>query len=207
LNKVRLSNLTFARSVLVWILLAGIWIVPITAAVMSPQLQWRDPIYILAGFAGIVALAILLLQPLLAAQNLPGVSAYRGRRAHRWIGGGLVAAVVVHVAALWITSPPDVIDALLFRSPTWFAIWGVIAMWAVFASALIAVLRHRFRLRVWRLAHTALAVVIVGGSIAHAMLIEGTMEAMSKAVLSVFVSVATLMAIVDLKCWMKSKQQ
>ncbi|MGB1236418.1 MAG: ferric reductase-like transmembrane domain-containing protein, partial [Planktomarina sp.] len=175
--------------------MTSILIVPVCFAVMSPQLQWRDPIYIAAGFAGIVALALLFLQPLLAVQSLPGISPYRGRRIHRWIGAGLVAAVVVHVAALWITSPPDVLDVLLFRSPNWFAIWGAIAMWAVFASAFIAVWRHRFRLRIWRRTHTGLAVVIVSSSIAHAMLIEGTMEIVSKTLLCTFVGVAIVMAI------------
>ena len=68
----------------------------------------------------------------------------------------LVVAVVIHVAALWITSPPDVVDALLFASPTPFSAWGVIAMWAVFAAALLAALRRRLRLRprTWRIAFT-----------------------------------------------------
>ena len=202
----RLTRLSFAGSSLVWALVVGVLVVVIAAAMMSPLLQWRDPIYIGAGFAGIIAMALLLLQPLLAAHNLPGISAYRSRRAHRWVGGGLIMAVVVHVLGLWITSPPDVVDALLFRSPTWFTIWGVIAMWAVFMSGFIAVLRRRFLLRTWRLAHTSLAVVIVCGSIAHALLIEGTMQTVSKAVLCLFVGAATLMAIVDLRCWLRTKR-
>ncbi|MEP4196968.1 MAG: ferric reductase-like transmembrane domain-containing protein [Aliishimia sp.] len=169
--------------------------VAIAAAAMSPQLQWREPVYILAGFAGIFALGLLLLQPLLITQNPPGVSAFRSRRLHRWIGGTLVLAVIVHVAALWVTSPPDVIDALLLRSPTWFSILGVIAMWTVFASAFIAVLRRR--LHFWRFAHRAFALLIAGSSIAHALLIEGTMEPKSKAILCVFVGIATLLIMSD----------
>ncbi|MCG3267240.1 ferric reductase-like transmembrane domain-containing protein [Yoonia sp. I 8.24] len=202
-----ISNSTVSRNTLVWLLLVGVLIVPITFAAMSPQLQWRGPVYIAAGFAGILALALLLLQPLLAAQKLPGISPYRSRRIHRWLGGGLTAAVVVHVAALWITSPPDVIDALLFRSPTWFAIWGVVAMWGVFAATCTVILRNRFRRRVWRQAHTAFAVVVVSGSISHAMLIEGTMEIVSKAVLCASVGMATLMAIAYLQCWVNAKRR
>ena len=52
--------------------------------------------------------------------------------------------VIVHVAGLWLTSPPDVIDVLLFRSPTPFSAWGAIAMWAVFAAALWAALGCTF---------------------------------------------------------------
>jgi len=191
------------RAILIWAALAACIVVPIAAAAFSPLLQWRDAFYIAAGFAGIVAMTLLLVQPLLAGGYLPGFSAYRGRRLHRWIGGCLVAAVVLHVAGLWITSPPDVIDVLLFRSPTPFSLWGVIAMWAVFATALLAVLRKRLPLRprVWRLAHTSLALVIVVGTVVHALLIEGTMETVTKLVLCVLVLAAFLKVAVDLKVW------
>jgi hypothetical protein len=118
-----------ARVILIWAALAAAICVPIAAAAASPLLAWRDAVYILAGFAGIVALGLVLVQPLLIGGYLPGLSAYRGRRAHHWIGGTLVVAVVIHVAGLWITSPPDMIDALLFTSPTPFSPFGVIAMW------------------------------------------------------------------------------
>src|SRR6195952_4865726 len=127
-----------AKGPLIWAALATAVCVPIAAAVASPLLLWRGPLYIVAGFAGILALGLMLVQPLLAGGYLPGLSAYRGRRAHRWIGGALVVAVAVHVAGLWITSPPDMIDALLFASPTPFSPFGVIAMWAIFAVALFA---------------------------------------------------------------------
>jgi hypothetical protein len=116
-----------ARAALVWIALATAICVPIALAATSPQLAWRGPVYILAGFSGIVALGLMLVQPLLIAGYLPGLSAYRGRRVHHWIGGALVVAIVIHVAGLWITSPPDMIDALLYASPTPFSPWGVTA--------------------------------------------------------------------------------
>jgi predicted ferric reductase len=166
-------------------------------------LAWRDPLYIAGGFAGVVALALMLVQPLLMGGHLPGLPALRGRRAHRWIGGLLVVAVVIHVGGLWITSPPDVIDALLFTSPTPFAAWGVIAMWAIFAVAFLAALRRRLRPRTWRIAHTLLAVVIVVGSVVHAILIEGTMETVSKAALCVLVLAATIKVMADLRAWRK----
>src|SRR5262249_28071508 len=110
-----------------------------------------------------------------------------------------------HVAGLWITSPPDMIDALLFGSPTPFSPFGVIAMWAIFAVALAAALRRRLRLRprTWRTFHMLLAVVIVPGSVLHAMLIEGTMETMSKAALCALVLVAAVKVMVDLRVWRK----
>jgi predicted ferric reductase len=188
-----------ARATLIWAALVAAICVPIAAAVASPLLAWRGPLYIAAGFAGILALGLMLVQPLLAGGYLPGLSAWRGRRAHRWIGGALVVAVVVHVAGLWITSPPDMIDALLFTSPTPFSPFGVIAMWAIFAVALLAALRRRLGLRRWRIAHMSLAVVIVGGSVVHGMLVEGTMETVSKAALCALVLAAAIKVMVDLR--------
>jgi hypothetical protein len=142
---------------------------PVVVAATSSLLRWRDPVYIAAGFAGVIALALLLIQPLLAGGYLPGLRLRLGRHLHALVGAGLVAAVVVHVAALWLTSPPDVVDALLFYSPTPFSVWGVVAMWAVFATPVLAVLRGRLRMRlmVWRQCHFVLASVIVVGSVVH----------------------------------------
>jgi hypothetical protein len=195
------------RVTLIWVALAAAICVPLAAAAVSPLLAWRGPVYILAGFAGIIALGLVLVQPLLIGRYLPGPSAYRGRRTHHWIGGALVVAVVVHVGGLWITSPPDMIDALLFASPTPFSPFGVIAMWAIFAVALLAALRRRLGLRTqtWRIVHMPLAMVIVAGSVVHAMLIEGTMETISKAALCALVLAATVKAMVDVRVWRKRK--
>jgi predicted ferric reductase len=193
-----------ARSALIWAVLAAAIGVPIALAATSPYLQWRDAIYVAACFAGIIALGLLLIQPLLIAEYLPGLSAYRARRVHHWIGGALVVAIVVHVAGLWITSPPDMLDALLFRSPTLFSPFGVVAMWAIFAVALLALFRRRLGLRTWRITHMSLAVVIVGGSVIHGMLIEGTMETMSKAALCALVVAAIIKVIVEF--WPRKKR-
>ena len=185
-----------SRGIAVWggILLATL--APLGLAAASPLLAWRDTVYIAAGFAGIIGLCLLLVQPLLACGWAPGLAPARRRALHRWTGGALVACVVGHVAGLWITSPPDVVDVLLFRSPTPFSVWGAIAMWALFATALLASSRRRLRLRprMWRLLHLALAVVIAAGTAAHAMLIEGAMEPISKAALCALVAIAVALA-------------
>ena len=188
-----------ARGTLIWVALVVAIGVPIAAAAASPQLAWRNAIYILAGFAGIIALSLTLVQPLLIGGYLPALSAYRGRRAHRWVGGALVGAVVVHVGGLWITSPPDMIDALLFASPTPFSPFGVVAMWAIFAVAILAALRRRLGLRTWRIAHVSFAVFIVVGSVVHGVLVEGTMETMSKVALSALVLAAATKVMADLR--------
>src|SRR3954469_8403693 len=194
-----------AQATLIWAALAAAICLPIAFAAASPLLEWRDPVYILAGFAGIIALGVVLVQPLLIGGYLPGLSTYRGRRAHHWMGGALVVAVVIHVGGLWITSPPDMIDALTFTSPTPFSPFGVIAMWAIFAVALLAALRRRLGLRprTWRIAHTCLAILVVAGSVVHAILIEGTMETVSKVALCALVLGAATKVLGDLWLWRK----
>lgn len=192
-----------ASAILTWAAFGAAITVPIAVAATSPLLQWRGPVYITACFAGIVAMALTLAQPLLAGGYLPGLPGPRGRRIHRWVGGALVAVVTIHVAGLWVTSPPDVIDAFLFTSPAPFSVWGVVAMWALIAAALLAITGRRLRVRpkLWRLGHTALAAVAVLGSVVHAMLIEGTMGTASKAVLCALALAATLKVAVDLRAW------
>ncbi|WP_425092045.1 ferric reductase-like transmembrane domain-containing protein [Tropicimonas sp. S265A] len=199
----------WARFLLIWAALAAAIAVPLAVAASSPLLAWREPVYIAAGFAGIVALALMLVQPLLAGGYLPGVPVLPGRRVHRVTGSLLILAVVVHVLGLWITSPPDVIDALLFVSPTPFAVWGVIAMWAVFAAGLLAAFRRRLRLRprVWRVGHTVLVSVTIAGSVVHALRVEGAMGTVSKTVLCALILVATAKVIADLRVWATARRK
>lgn len=184
-----------ARALLIWAALAIAIGGPLILAATSEYLAYRDAVYIAAGFAGTVALGLALIQPLLAAGWLPGFQVLRGRRVHRVIGVVLVAAVVVHVAGLWVTSPPDIEDALLLRAPTPFSVWGVAAMWALFAAALVAIFRSRLSPLTWRIVHTSLVSIVVLGGVIHAMLIEGTMEPTSKAVLCGLAIVATAAAV------------
>jgi len=182
------------RGLLIGCLLALAAFVPIGAALLSPLLAWRDPIYIAAGLAGVVALSLLLIQPLLAANALPMISVRTARRLHRWVGCVLLVCLTIHVVGLWITSPPDVIDALTFNSPTPFSVWGVIAMWALLAAALLAMLRAHFRTRqrVWKTLHKTLAAIVVLSTAMHAMKIDGTMEIVSKSVICGLVLIALL---------------
>ena len=188
-----------ARVTLIWAALAAAIGVPMALAGTSELLAYRGPVYIVAGFSGMIALGLVLIQPLLIGGYLPGLSGYLGRRVHVWIGGGLVAAVVIHVIGLWFTSPPDMIDALTFTSPTLFSPFGVVAMWAIFAVAMMAAFRGRlgWTPRKWRIAHMVLAVVIVVGSVVHGLLIEGTMETISKVALCALVLAAAARVIAD----------
>lgn len=196
-------GVNWIRNSAIWIATALLLIVPLIATAMSPLLAWRNPIYIGAGFAGVIGLCLLLLQPMLAGGILPGLSPPVRLRVHRMLGGALVLSLLVHLVGLWVTSPPDVIDALLFASATSFSIWGVIAMWSVIVTALSFVFRRKLRVSAsaWRVGHRCLAAVTVVGSVVHALMIEGAMELFSKAALCVCVIVATGLALYkSVKC-------
>jgi hypothetical protein len=182
------------RSGLIWIGFLTVLCVPVLPAIWSPLLAWRDPIYILAGFAGIVALVLMFAQPILAAGYLPGLDIRKSRGFHRATGAILLVLVIAHVGGLWITSPPDVIDALLFASPTPFSIWGVAAMWALFAAALTVAMRRRLRMspRTSQRIHTGFVLTTVLGSVLHTLLIVGTMETFTKIVLCLLVIAAAV---------------
>ncbi len=179
---------------LLWSAACVVVALALAVAATSPLLASRDNIYIIAGIAGVVAMGLLLFQPLLMGVQPPGLRQLQAKRLHRWLGFALTSTVLLHVVGLWIFSPPDVIDALLLRSPTAFSLWGVIAMWAVLlSSALVTCQRRlRFSVRYWRIAHTALAAVIVLSTVVHTWLIEGTMGVVSKVVLCTSVLAATV---------------
>ncbi len=191
------------RAAAIWAALALALAVPFAVAATSPLLAWREPVYVAAGLAGVAGLGLLLVQPLLAGGYLPGLGGRRGRRAHAAMGAALAGCVALHVGGLWITSPPDVIDALLLASPTPFSVWGVAAMWAVIGAAALALLRRPLRVapRLWRPAHTALAAVAVLGTAVHAALIVGTMGRVSKAALCLLAIGALTKAAIDLRSW------
>lgn len=187
--------------------MALVLILPVIAAATSPLLAWRNSVYIVAGFGGVIALCLMLLQPMLACGILPGLSPKSRRRLHRWVGAALVLSLLIHLIGLWITSPPDVVDALLFVSATPFSIWGVIAMWSVLVTAFLVMSRRRLRIpvRQWRLSHRCLATVTVVGSVVHALMIDGSMEMFSKVVLCACIVVATGYALLGSGNWWSLK--
>ncbi|MCR9238504.1 MAG: ferric reductase-like transmembrane domain-containing protein [Alphaproteobacteria bacterium] len=188
-------------TLLVWLVLAAAVLGPIAIAATSPVLVGRDAAYLVSGIAGVTALALLLLQPLLAAGYLPGLHVMQERRWHRWLGSGIFIAVLLHVGGLFITSPPDTIDALLLVSPTLFSVYGVIGLWSLVLTVLLVAVRLRIGLRygVWRIIHNYLAVVVVVSSIVHAWMIEGSMGNLSKVILCVCILVATVAVVLHLR--------
>ncbi|SLN47659.1 Ferric reductase like transmembrane component [Roseivivax jejudonensis] len=188
-----------ATGVAIWAGLALLAVGPVVLAAFSPYLAYRGPLYILGGFAGIVGLSLLLTQPLLAAGDLPGARGPDGRRWHRWMGWGLVACVAAHIVGLFVTSPPDTIDALLLVAPTPFSVWGVIALWSTVATAILVALRRRMEARIWRVAHNAVALLLVVATVIHAVQIEGAMEQVSKWALGLAAIAASALAVARLR--------
>ena len=178
------------RAPLIWAALLCATLVPLLVAATSPLLQWREPVYVAAGLAGVAALGLLLVQPMIALGWLPGATGAAGRRVHAWGGAALLALIAAHVGGLWLSSPPDVVDALLLRSPTPFSVWGVIAMWAALAAALVVAARRRLSPRVWRTAHRVLVAAVALGTVIHALLIHGTMGTATKWMLCALVALA-----------------
>lgn len=186
-------------AVAIWAGLMIAMAVPVALAAASPYLAYRDLPYIVGGFAGIVALALLLVQPLLAAGYLPGVRRTTERRWHRLVGMAIVAGVFLHIAGLYLTSPADTLDALMLVSPTPFSVYGVLAMWTAVVIAVLVALRRRLGLRysVWRLIHNGLALIVVVATVIHALQIEGAMETVSKWALCLAVLTATGVTLMD----------
>ncbi len=190
-----------AVAIAIWVALAIVMIGPVLIAVNSPYLAYRDTAYIIGGFAGIIGLSLLLIQPLLAAGYLPGAELTTERKWHRWVGSAIVACVFLHVGGLYITSPPDTLDALLLVAPTAFSVYGVLAMWGIALTAALVILRHRLGLRyaTWRLVHNGLAAIVVAATVTHALQIEGAMGIVSKWGLCLAVIAATGATLIDLR--------
>ena len=186
---------------LIWAALAAVMAVPVLIAAMSPYLAYRNAAYITGGFAGIIALALLVIQPLLAAGYLPGASLLAGRRWHRRTGAAIAVCVALHVGGLYVTSPPDTLDALLLVAPTPFSVYGVLAMWGIVATVILVMLRRRTGLAhaTWRIVHNVLAAIVVVATVIHALQIEGAMEVYSKWLLCLAALAATAAALTGLR--------
>ena len=186
---------------LAWCVLACVAIVPVLMAAASPLLHGREAVYIVGGMAGIIALALLLFQPLLASGFLPGISAVQRRRWHRWGGTLLILMIALHIGGLYLTSPDDLTDALLLVAPTPFSVYGVIGMWTVVLTAILVAARSWIKLSHanWKIVHNALAVIVVLSSVVHALMIEGAMNTLTKLILCISVLAATAIVTLHLR--------
>ncbi|WP_422049962.1 ferric reductase-like transmembrane domain-containing protein [Shimia sp.] len=192
---------TPGKAALIWSALGLALLLPLIIAAQSPYLAYRNLAYILAGFAGIIALLLFFVQPLLAANQLPGLRPRSARLWHRATGSLILIAVAVHIGGLYLTSPPDALDALLLVAPTPFSVYGAIAFYGLIITALLVTLRQRLPLRFlhWSILHNTLALIIVISTVVHALLIEGTMGTVSKWLTCIAVLAITLWVLWDVR--------
>ncbi len=189
------------KTAFIWGALGLLMLTPLLIAAQSPYLAYRNTAYILAGFAGIVALLLLFVQPLLAASHLPGLRPRTSRLWHRATGSLILIAVVVHILGLYLTSPPDALDALMLVAPTPFSLYGAVALYGLVITGLLVTLRRHLPLRVlhWSILHNVLAFVVVISTVMHALLIEGTMGTISKWLTCIAVLAVTVWVLWDVR--------
>lgn len=187
--------------ILLYCILATLLAGPVVVAATSPLLSGREAVYIVGGMSGVVALALLLLQPILASGYLPSISTIKSKAWHRRIGLLLVLAIALHIVGLYLTSPDDLMDALLLISPTPFSLYGVVGMWAIIVTTLLVVLRSHLSWRhtLWKIVHNILACIVVVTSVTHALMIDGAMGYRSKLILCIAIIALTIVVIVHLR--------
>lgn len=195
--------------ILLWLVVAVLAAGPFFAAVASPLLKGRDAIWVMGGLAGVAALGLLLVQPMLAVGVRAGTLPRAARIWHRWTGIAIAGLTVLHVAALYAYSPDDILDVLLFVSPTPFSVYGMIGLCGVVLTILVVALRRPLGLKPahWRVVHSALAVVIVLAGAVHAFMIDGAMEPMSKLALCLAAVTATVVAVVSVNSGLLRSRQ
>lgn len=150
-------------------------------AASSPLSATRDTLWAAGSLLGVAALALLPLQALLpqrAGRSRAGEPRSLGvSRWHRLVGLGVLAATLLHVAALYVVSPDDIGDALVLQAPTYSRL-GMISAVLLIGTVLFALARRRTGLDAanWRLIHGGLAVAIVTTAAAHALMIRGALD-------------------------------
>ena len=187
------------RARLIRAVTAVVPVVTFPIAALSSRQSFRSAIYIAGGLAGVACLSLMLLQPLLVSGYLPGLKGASQRLWHRWFGAALIGCVALHVGGLYLTSPPDALDALLLVSPTPFSVYGVVAMWGMVLTGLLVLLRKRFGYGAWRVIHNLLGAVIVGSTVVHALMIEGTMGGRSKLALCLCLLLVSAVVLIDMR--------
>lgn len=171
-------------------------------AVFSPLSATREPMWVAGSLLGVLALALLPLQALLPQRvrrstAATGAGALGVPRLHRLVGLGVLAATVLHVAALYVVSPDDIGDALVLQAPTYSRL-GMISAVCLIGTVLFALLRRRTGLDAanWRLIHGGLAVAIVGTAAAHVLMIRGALDGPVEIALCVAAAAAVAAALV-----------
>jgi hypothetical protein len=178
------------------VVLATLVMLPTLLAALSSLQVGRAPLWVLGTLAGILALSLLVVQVLLPTGWLNALVDKQNLRWHRILGVTITGLVITHIIGLYLYSPDDIGDALILAAPTYSRL-GVLSAWCLLLSVMLAFARHKLHLADsdWQTLHSAFAVAIVGTAIAHAMLLQGTLDGFAEGLLCGSAGVAVLMAI------------
>ncbi|MBE9138248.1 ferric reductase-like transmembrane domain-containing protein [Nodosilinea sp. LEGE 07088] len=179
------------------IVLSTLVLLPTLLAASSPLQVGRAPLWVLGTLAGVLSLSLLVVQVLLPTKWLNMFVGQQNLGWHRILGISVTGLVIAHIVGLYLYSPDDIGDALILAAPTYSRL-GVLSFWCLLLSMILAFARHKLQLVYsdWQILHSVLAVAIVGTAVAHAMLLQGTLDGFAEGLLCGSVMVAVSAAIV-----------
>lgn len=159
------------RANLRWLIAIAIAAVafPVGVALTSRYAQAASVALIVSLVASTIALGVIAVQPVLAAA--------RKIQRHQFFGVIALVLVLVHIAALFLESPDDLLFALSPDGPL-RARMALIATIALTLMATLGALRPRLRWHptTWRILHAYLAVVVIILGFGHALLTDGALD-------------------------------
>lgn len=159
----------------------GLVLGPLLAAALAPAPPVGRPfaveLGVAAGFVafGLLSVELALVARLRAASDPFGTDVLM--LVHRWMGLAALGFVAAHPLPFWGRG----VGARSFVLPGRSAVEasGAVALWALVLLIGLALLRRRLSLsyEAWRVAHLALAVVVVAASLVHVRAIGGAVRA------------------------------
>ncbi len=169
---------------------------PTLLAALSPLQIGRAPLWVWGTLAGVLALSLLVIQVLLPTGWLNDWIGEHNFSWHRILGISITGLVIAHILGLYLYSPDDIEDALVLAAPTYSRL-GVLSAGCLLLSMGLALARSRLPLAPvdWQILHSVLAVAVVGTAVAHALLLQGTLDGFAEGLLCGSAVVAVLMAI------------
>lgn len=178
-------------------LLVALVILPTLLAALNPLQSGRAPLWVLGTVAGVLSLSLIVVQVLLPTGWLNDWIGEQNLRWHRILGMTVTGLVIAHVLGLYLYSPDDIGDALVLAAPTYSRL-GVLSAGCLLLSVTMATARSKLPLAPadWQILHHVLAVAIVGTGVAHAILLQGTLDGFAEGLLCGSAVVAVLMAVI-----------
>lgn len=176
--------------------LVAIVLLPVLLAALSPLQAGRAVPWVWGTLAGVLALSLVVVHVLLPTGWLNSFVGEHNLGWHRILGISITGLTLAHILGLYLYSPDDIGDALVLAAPTYSRL-GVLSAGCLVLSVVLAVTRRQLRLADadWKTIHSALAIAIVGTAVAHAVLLQGTLDGLAEGLVCGSAIVAVCMAI------------